>query len=193
MRNISITQDIHWPRFVTMEMLSEIGVPTMAMASALSVAAGAYLNAKLAISTDLATISNDKAFVKRVGERIAKLDGSATIYKMLERVVEVEGQGAVDALWFEQKVWSYSHLKDCKYCLCRKRSFRAPLIISAVVDRMAALLKGREINAGDTVGVFASNSPEMVVILYALSKLGAVAAMINTNLRGKPCIRCGSH
>lgn len=31
-----------------------------------------------------------------------------------------------------------------------------------------------------------TNSPEMVVALYALSKLGAVAAMINTNLRGKP-------
>lgn len=62
--------------------------------------------------------------------------------------------------------------------------FRALLTALAVVDRMAALLKGRDINAGDTVGVFASNSPEMVVILYALSKLGAISAMINTNLRG---------
>ena len=166
-------------------MLSEIGVPTMAMASALSAAAGAYLNAKLAISTDLAAISKDKAFVKRVGERIAKLNGSATIYKMLERVVEVEGQGAADALWFEQKVWSYNHLKDRKYCLCRKMGFHALLIILTVVDRLAALLKGRGIGVGETVGVFASNSPEMVVILYALSKLGAVAAMINTNLRGE--------
>lgn len=54
----------------------------------------------------------------------------------------------------------------------------------AVVDRMAALLKGRDINPGDTVGVFTTNSPEMVMTVYALSKLGAVAAMINTNLRG---------
>ena len=100
-----------------MDVLSEIGAPTLAMASALSVAAGAYLNAKLAISTDLATISKDKAFVKRVGERIAKLDGSTTIYKMLERVVEVDGLGATDALWFEQNVWSYSKLKDRTSCL----------------------------------------------------------------------------
>ncbi|CAG8136957.1 unnamed protein product [Penicillium salamii] len=154
-----------------MDVLSEIGAPTMAMASALSIAAGAYLNAKLAISTDLATISKDKAFVKRVGERIAKLDGSATIYKMLERVVEVEGKGTTDAIWFEQNLWSYSKLKD-------------------LVDRMAALLKGRDINAGDTVGVFASNSPEMVVILYALSKLGAISAMINTNLRDDTFTHC---
>lgn len=34
------------------------------------------------------------------------------------------------------------------------------------------------------MGVFTTNSPEMVIILYALAKLGAVAAMINTNLRG---------
>jgi hypothetical protein len=99
-----------------MDVLSEIGAPTMAMASALTVAAGAYLNAKLSISTDMTQISNDKAFVQRVGERIAKLDGSATIFKMLERLVEVEGQGAADALWFEQKTWSYGQLKDCRYC-----------------------------------------------------------------------------
>ena len=54
----------------------------------------------------------------------------------------------------------------------------------AVVDRMAALLKSRDIKPGDTVGVFTTNSPEMVMTVYALSKLGAVAAMINTNLRG---------
>lgn len=54
-----------------------------------------------------------------------------------------------------------------------------------MVDRFAALLQARDIKAGDFVGVFMSNSPEMVVALYALSKLGAVAAMINTNLRGE--------
>lgn len=54
-----------------------------------------------------------------------------------------------------------------------------------MVDRFAALLQARDIKTGDMVGVFTTNSPEMVVTLYALSKLGAVAAMINTNLRGK--------
>jgi len=42
------------------------------------------------------------------------------------------------------------------------------------------------VKTGDFVAVFTTNSPEMVIILYALAKLGAVAAMINTNLRGKP-------
>lgn len=53
-----------------------------------------------------------------------------------------------------------------------------------MVDRFAALLHARNVKSGDMVGVFTTNSPEMVVTLYALSKLGAVAAMINTNLRG---------
>lgn len=87
----------------------------MAMASALSLAAGAYLNAKFAIGTDLSSLSNDRAFGKRLVERISQLGDSTTIYKLLERVVEVEGQGAADALWFEHKTWSYSQLKDCEY------------------------------------------------------------------------------
>lgn len=97
-----------------MDLLSEVSAPTVAMASALSVAAGAYLNAKLSISTDLSQLAGDRAFAARLGERIAQLGDSTTIYKMLERVVEVEGQGAGDALWFEHKTWSYSQLKECQ-------------------------------------------------------------------------------
>jgi acyl-CoA synthetase (AMP-forming)/AMP-acid ligase II len=46
-------------------------------------------------------------------------------------------------------------------------------------------LKEQGVVANDFIGVFASNSPEMVITILALSKLGAVAALINTNLRGK--------
>ena len=58
------------------------------------------------------------------------------------------------------------------------------LIHCTVVDRLAAFLHSRDIKAGDVVAVFTTNSPEMVVTIYALSKLGAVAALINTSLRG---------
>lgn len=54
-----------------------------------------------------------------------------------------------------------------------------------MVDRFAALLHARGVRSGDFVGIFTTNSPEMVVALYALAKLGVVAGMINTNLRGK--------
>jgi acyl-CoA synthetase (AMP-forming)/AMP-acid ligase II len=53
-----------------------------------------------------------------------------------------------------------------------------------VADRFAAHLHARGIRAGDFVAIFTTNSPEMVFTIYALAKLGAVAAMINTNLRG---------
>lgn len=95
-----------------MDILSETTMPAVAMASALAVGAGAYLNAKLAISTDLTTLSHDRAFGKRLAERIGNLGESTTIYKLLERVVEVEGHGADDALWFEHKTWSYNQIKD---------------------------------------------------------------------------------
>ncbi|KAE8377634.1 hypothetical protein BDV26DRAFT_281694 [Aspergillus bertholletiae] len=141
------------------------------MASALSVGAAAYLNAKLSISTDISTMYSDWAFTKRLGQRIAELGDTTTIYKMLERVIEVDGQGSREALWFENKTWTYSQLKD-------------------LVDRFATVLHGRNINSGDFVGVFTTNSLEMVVTIYSLSKLGCVAALINTNLRDDTFIHC---
>ncbi|KNG86448.1 putative bifunctional fatty acid transporter and acyl-CoA synthetase [Aspergillus nomiae NRRL 13137] len=143
----------------------------MAMASALSVGAAAYLNAKLAISTDISTIYNDRAFTKRLGQRIVELGDTTTIYKMLERVIEVDGHGSREALWFENKTWTYSQLKD-------------------LVDRFATILHGQNINPGDFVGVFTTNSIEMVVTMYALSKLGCVSALINTNLRDDTFVHC---
>ncbi|RAK99198.1 putative bifunctional fatty acid transporter/acyl-CoA synthetase (FAT1) [Aspergillus ibericus CBS 121593] len=154
-----------------MEYLSDISGPSIAIASALSAAAGAYLNAKFSVSNDLASLYNERAWTNRLGQRIAQLGDAATIYKMLERVVEVEGHGSNEALWFEHKTWSYSELKD-------------------LVDRFAALLHTRDIHPGDYVGVFTTNSPEMVVAIYALSKLGAIAALINTNLRDETFTHC---
>lgn len=51
-------------------------------------------------------------------------------------------------------------------------------------DRLAELLHHQGVKTNDFVAVFTTNSPEMVILSLALSKLGAVAAMINTNLRG---------
>lgn len=99
-----------------MDLLPELMTPSMALASGLSLAAGAYLNAKLSVSTDLSAIYQDMSWGKRLGERIQELGDTATVYKMLERVVDVHGAGSADALWFEKKTWSYSQLKDCMFC-----------------------------------------------------------------------------
>ncbi|KAL4783655.1 hypothetical protein BJX76DRAFT_329459 [Aspergillus varians] len=156
----------------TMEdLLFEISVPAVAAVSALSVAAGAYLNAKFSVSIDLATILGDRAWGKRLALRMSQLGDAVNVYGMLRRVVEVEGHGSTEALWFEGKSWTYSELKE-------------------VADRLAALLHKRDIRTGDSVAVFTTNSPEMVAIIYALSKLGAVAALINVNLRDETFIHC---
>ena len=98
-----------------MDILSNVTGPSMAMASAFAVTAGAYLNAKLGVSTDVATMRSDRSSAKRLEQRIAQLGDSSTIYKMLERVVEVEGCGSNEALWFEHKTWSYYQLKDREF------------------------------------------------------------------------------
>ncbi|PWY73585.1 bifunctional fatty acid transporter and acyl-CoA synthetase [Aspergillus heteromorphus CBS 117.55] len=154
-----------------MEHLFEISGSSIAVASALSAAVGAYLNAKFSISSDLTSLYNEQSWANRLGQRIAQLGDAATIYKMLERVVEVDGHGSSEALWLENTTWTYSQLKD-------------------LVDRFAALLHTKGINAGDFVAVFTTNSPEMVVTIYALNKLGAVAALINTNLRDDTFDHC---
>lgn len=87
----------------------------MAVAGALSVAAGAYLNAKWSISTDLSAIYQDRSFGKRLGQRVAQLGDTATVYKVLERAVDIDGHGSAEALWFEQKTWTYSQLKERTY------------------------------------------------------------------------------
>ncbi|OJD18815.1 hypothetical protein AJ78_01222 [Emergomyces pasteurianus Ep9510] len=55
--------------------------------------------------------------------------------------------------------------------------------VACKVDQCAGLLHARRIKPGDVVAVFMTNSPEMVVAILALSKLGAVACLINTNTR----------
>lgn len=55
------------------------------------------------------------------------------------------------------------------------------------VYRLSAFLESEGIKEGDSVAVFMTNSPEMIITILALSKLGAVFGLININLRGMCC------
>lgn len=94
-------------------LFAEMTGPSMAMASALALTAGAYANAKLGISSDVSTMMGNRAAMNRLQQRIGQLGDTPTIYKMLERVVDVDKHGATEALWFEHKTWTYAQLKDC--------------------------------------------------------------------------------
>jgi len=52
------------------------------------------------------------------------------------------------------------------------------------IDRLAAYLESQGVKKGDCVAMFTTNSPEMYVTVLALSKLSAIAGMVNVNLRG---------
>lgn len=55
-------------------------------------------------------------------------------------------------------------------------------------NRVAHYFKSKGIKHGDTVALFMESKPEFVCIWLGLSKIGAVTALINSNLRQAPLI-----
>ncbi len=53
------------------------------------------------------------------------------------------------------------------------------------VDHFAGFLQSKGIKEGDKVALFLRNSPEFIITLFALSKLGAIAVPINTFLKSE--------
>lgn len=61
-----------------------------------------------------------------------------------------------------------------------------------LANRYAHALKARGIGHGDIVSLMMENRIEFLAALVAVSKLGAVVSLINTNLRGRPLTHCVS-
>lgn len=57
-------------------------------------------------------------------------------------------------------------------------------------NRIASVLKKQGIGLGDCVSVFMQNRIEFVVQILGLSKLGAIAGLINTNLNKQQLVHC---
>ena len=57
-------------------------------------------------------------------------------------------------------------------------------------NRMANLFKSRGIVKGDCISIFMQNRIEFVVQLIAVTKLGAIAGLINTNLTRRQLVHC---
>ena len=133
----------------------------VAASAALAAASLLYLDRSLGISRDVSQYREEASFATRFPEFLSKLGPqSPHLYRMLELA-----DPAADALWFEGRSWSYSAMKE-------------------IVDRLACGLFDLGVKDGEVVAVFMSNSPEMVFIVYALTKLGAVPALLNNALRG---------
>jgi citronellyl-CoA synthetase len=59
-----------------------------------------------------------------------------------------------------------------------------------LINQFANQLTALGINRGDTVSVMMENRVEFLAIIVAVNKLGATAALINTNLTGRPLTHC---
>lgn len=57
--------------------------------------------------------------------------------------------------------------------------------LNEAVNRYANYFLSAGIKKGDVAGVFLENRPELVMIIVALSKIGAIASLINPNQTGK--------
>ena len=137
--------------------------------AAATVTGAAYINAKLGISPDIRNLRHERDFEARVLQNVSLAGEYCTLYALFAR--GAERYPAREALWFEGRTWSYDELRG-------------------EVDRLAAFLADEGVRPGTYVAVFMSNSPEMVVSILALSKLGAVAALVNTNLRDETLRHC---
>lgn len=82
-------------------------VSSTALVSAATFAAGAYLNAKLGISTDLNELALAREFAEQHGRKLQSLGDTCTLYGVFEQANE-----NAEGLWFEGRTWSYGQLKN---------------------------------------------------------------------------------
>ncbi|KAL3425863.1 AMP-binding enzyme [Phlyctema vagabunda] len=146
--------------------MTSLPLNAVALAVPAALAAGAYVNAKFAIGTDLKAIRHDREWGTRLQQRLTEAGGNCTLYGMFNRIDE-----SATLLWFEGKEWTYGELKT-------------------EVKKFAKILQDNGVVAGDHVALFATNSPEFITALLATSMLGAVGALININLRGDTFTHC---
>ncbi|MEM9256054.1 MAG: AMP-binding protein, partial [Pseudomonadota bacterium] len=62
--------------------------------------------------------------------------------------------------------------------------------LNARTNRYAATLKALGLKRGNAVSLVMENRIEFLTSLLALNKLGAIAALINTNLTGRSLVHC---
>ncbi len=61
---------------------------------------------------------------------------------------------------------------------------------NGLANRYANYLSGQGVKRGDTISLIMENRIEFLALIVGLNKLGVTAALINTNLRGRPLVHC---
>ena len=98
-----------------------------------------------------------------------ELDSNSSLAHSFQETVQKYSEK--DFLYFEDEVWTYAQTNEAANILANK-------------------LSNEGIGHGDKVVLFMENRPHFVISLLALNKLGAIGALINTSLTGKPLVHC---
>ncbi|ETN45730.1 uncharacterized protein HMPREF1541_09563 [Cyphellophora europaea CBS 101466] len=139
----------------------------VAAAAAAALVAAVGINSYFGISRDVSHLQFQKQYGKLLETHLARLGPqSVSLYKLLTLA-----DPRADAIYFEGRSWTYA-------AMLRE------------VSALALGFRSLGVQNGDVVGVFMTNSPEMVFTVYALTKLGAVPAMMNSNLRDDTLLHC---
>lgn len=146
------------------------------LASAAAVAAtsltGMYLDAKYSIRNDIAQIRGAWS-MQRYMEQLAELHGDDdwSFYHVLHSTYDSNHHTEQEALVFEGRSWTYRRLRE-------------------EIGRLAEVLQQMGVRNRMVVGLFINNSPEFIFTWWALYKLGAIPAPINTSITGAHIKHC---
>ncbi|KAK4152201.1 hypothetical protein C8A00DRAFT_44702 [Chaetomidium leptoderma] len=133
-------------------------------------AAAAYANGKYLLSYDIRLLSSLVSTVARVAWWANR--GRLNLFYRLEDLATSKSSENRIFLRFENKTYTYAQTYD-------------------TVLRYASWLKEqRGVQKGEMVALDFQNTDTLIFILFALWALGAVPALINYNLTGKPLAHC---
>ncbi len=145
---------------------------TAAAVAAVSAAVGLYLDAKYSIRCDIAQIRGAWR-LQRYAQDLYEIHGEDdwSFYHVLHSTYGLNDNE--EAFLFEGRSWTYKRLRE-------------------EIGRWAEALKRLGVRNRMVVGLFINNSPEFMFTWWALYKLGAIPAPINTSITGaniKHCLR----
>jgi acyl-CoA synthetase (AMP-forming)/AMP-acid ligase II len=149
-----------------------MAVPLVAAAT---LATGAYLNAKYNIVNDIKALYGTKIYTAKVVQSLYERHGENdwSLYHLIHDTYTRRGPEAtkMEALVFEGRSWTYHDLVTD-------------------IAKMERKLKELNVQCGDMVSMIVNNSPEFMITIFALWKIGAVPAPINTSLTSDPLKHC---
>jgi acyl-CoA synthetase (AMP-forming)/AMP-acid ligase II len=141
-------------------------------AAAAATGIGMYLDAKYSIRSDFAQLRGGRRLQTYVEDMYREHgEDDWSFYHVLHNTYAINHLTKQEAFVFEDRSWTY-------------RQFREE------IGRLAEAFERLGIKNRTVVGMFVNNSPEFIMAWWALYKIGAISAPINTAISGAPIKHC---